>query len=53
MSASFLVQLIVHLVLGGHQEVQEPVFLLVHKAKVTAGALIAGEHGFLIEVIAH
>ena len=53
MPAVLGIQLFVHLVLLGHEQVQEPVFLLVHQAQVPAGALIAGQDSLLVPVVAH
>ena len=52
-AAALGVEFLVHFVLLGHQEVQEPVFLLIHEAEIAAGALVARNDGFLIAVVAH
>ena len=53
MPAVLGIQLFVHLVLLGHEQVQEPVFLFVHQAKVAAGAFVAAQHGFLVAVLTY
>ena len=53
MSAALGVELFVHFVLFSHQQVQEPVFLLVHEAQIPAGAFVARDYGFLVAVVAH